>query len=182
MLHNEIFEEFTLIRQSPTLLFIKLFLLEILSIIVYLFVDYTGRVIYPPFNLSIFSEDRHLIEIILFSLMNLFEIIFMMYLTLQWISNYYIIRAESILHREGIFHLKEETFSLKNIETFTVDQWFVGRVLGYGHIKFYSPVLKQEYYLKNVSQPVRLKNVIEKMLTTDESLAKEEEKIIPKKG
>ena len=95
-------------------------------------------------------------------------------------NDYYIIRSGAILHRQGIFYLMEETYSLKNIETFTVEQNFFQKLFRYGNIKFYSPVLKKEYHLQNVSHPIELKEFIQGLVIKEGADEAITEKIIPK--
>ena len=65
-----------------------------------------------------------------------------------------------------------------------MNQSFIGKLFNFGTIKFFSPVLKQEYFLTNVSNPINLKNAIEDLVDSEKSerSKKIREEIIPIRG
>ena len=171
------------IRQSFVLLVIRLIFIEIVFTLIYLifrvpqlfFIDFISPELFV--DLSIYS-------VIYYGFISLFQIIVVVFVTLRWVHNYYFIRQNDILHRQGVINLKEETFSLKNIEAFTIVQDALGKFFNFGTIKFYSPVLKRKYFLYNVPDPLNLKQTIEKLLTLKGNLKRKDinEFIIPIKG
>lgn len=168
------------IRQSPFLLIAKLIVLEILFVSLYL----AFRL--PKFFLpEVISQDIFvtwsMASILFFVIISLAQILATVLITISWTNEYYIIRPGDILHRQGLFSLKEETFSLVNVEAFTVDQSFIGKIFNFGSIKLYSPVLKQDYYLNNVSNPIKLKKTIEQTVDSAQVFAskRSNEMIIP---
>lgn len=153
------------VRQTPVILIIKLLTLELMLVFAYLLIRL------PKFFINDISSslfvDLSYISLLIFVVFTLAEIIAVVLITLQWTNEYYLIRDGDILHLRGVFSYKEETFSLKNVQSFTVDQSFIGRILNYGSIKFYSPVLKQEYFLTNITDPVNLKEAIEDIVNNE---------------
>lgn len=178
---QEAIDEFTLIRQSPVLLFFRLLLIDLLFISFYVASRFPIERFYY-FIGSIFQETIQTIwvGIVLFSVISFLQIFFTAWITLRWMNEYYIVRPGAVIHRRGVFRLIEETYSLKNVEAFTVKQSFIQRLCKYGHIQFYSPVLKQEYYLKNISNPVKIKEFIQELVQKDNPAQAIKEKIIPR--
>lgn len=148
------------IRQTPLVLVAKIIGLELLLGFVYLVFRVPKLFFLDLIPLQTISE-LSIVGVVLFIIMSTMQLVLAVALALSWTNEYYVIRPTDILHRQGILSLKEETFSLKNVEAFTVYQDWLGKLFNYGSIQFYSPVLKQEYFLNNVSNPVSLKESIE---------------------
>ena len=168
------------IRQTPYVLLSRLFISELLFVVFYLvfrlpkFVFFEFVTLEAFYNLSVLS-------LIVFGVVSLLQLVITMLVTLSWTNEYYVIRSADILHRRGLFNLKEETYSLKNVASFTVEQNFIGRIFNFGSIKFYSPVLKQEYFLNNITNPIKLKETIEETVDSIQNGSSEKKKefIIP---
>jgi len=152
------------IRQSPFVLISKLLFIEIIIFSIYnlmrlpkilFFDDLSANVIW---QLSIGSYWG-------FFILSLIQILGIVMVSLQWSNEYYILKNNELLHRRGTFNLKEETFSLKNVQALTVNQTFLGKLFNYGSISFFSPVLKQEHHISNISNPVDFKNAIDGNMT-----------------
>ncbi len=88
---------------------------------------------------------------------------------LGWANEYYLIRTSSIVHHIGVFKVLEEEYSLRNIEALTMEQGFWQRVFNYGTIHFFSPVLKQEYYLNNINRPKEVRDLIDGIVHSNKS-------------
>lgn len=178
MVSQTSFDEFTLIRQSPIVLLFRFLFVDLFLVSCYLLARFPLQEVY---NLAGGTPIQNIwFEMGLFAIVSLLEILLILSIMLIWINNYYVIRSGSILHRRGVFHLFEETYSLKNIEIFTVEQTVFQKIFRYGNIKFYSPVFKKEYFLLNVSQPLKLKEFIQELVIKEEPSEKITEKIIPK--
>ncbi len=177
MVSRTTLDQFTLIRQSPVVLLLRLLIMDLFIIGGYFLVRFPLQGIYTEtINIPI---DNPFLEVGLFAILSIFEFILILTIMLVWMSDYYVIQSGTILHRQGVFKLLEETYSLKNIETFTVQQNFFQKIFRYGSIKFFSPVLKTEYNLHNVSQPVELKEYIQGLVIKEPD-QETDEKIIPK--
>lgn len=98
------------------------------------------------------------------------------FVILQWAREQYEITRESVVHVTGILSNNEEVYSLNTVEVANVTQDFTGRMLNYGTVSFYSPVLKKQYYLYDIPNPEKIKNsIIELIAIKHES----KDKIIP---
>ena len=169
---------FYFIRQSPIVLVTRLFFLEFIFLAIYLLVRVPKVLISPALPDELFAALNS-VSVIIFLALSVLQVIFAVFITLSWTNEYYIIRSGDILHRKGTFTLNEETFSLRNVEAFTVDETFWGKIFGYGTIKFFSPVLKTDYYLMNVPNPLELKKTIERIVAETRDGGASGEMIIP---
>ncbi len=170
----------SLIRQTHLVLVGKLLVLEVILAVLYISFRLSKFLISPYLSPELFM-DLSIASLVVFFVLTLLEMMLVVSVILIWSNDYYLIGQSAVIHRRGIFHLKEETYSLENIEAITVEQGFIGKVLDFGTIQFYSPVLRQQYYLHNIPHPLKLKEQIEAVIAT----TREEgggEKIIPIRG
>jgi uncharacterized membrane protein YdbT with pleckstrin-like domain len=151
-------------RQSHVILAIKLLLLEVVLFLLYLVI----RVPKTLLVISIASQDTlaiaNWIGIIWFLIITLFELSIAVVVILQWASEEYEIEEGLLYHRRGVFQRSEEGFSLRELGSATLNQTLMGRILGYGTIRFYSPIVKQEFYLHNIHNPQEKLSLIENAL------------------
>ncbi len=139
-----------IVHQSYIFLIIKLIAIEILTLFLYLFIRLPKTIIILP-NSSV-SENISLsyITIIYFVILSLIQIIFTLKITLKQANNTYEIRDDSIIHRQGIFKIKEDIYTLRNLSSVTIEQSIWEKLFNYGTIILYSPIHKASYYLINV--------------------------------
>lgn len=146
---------FMIIRHSHIVLVSKLFAIQILLVFLYL-------VVRLP-KIALFSRLDNSQNIVLnyislgyFMVLSLIELILVLKVTLDWANNIYEIRDDSIIHRQGIFTLKEDVYTLRNLGSATLHQSFMGKLLNYGTITISSPILKHEFHLLNVHNPGKI--------------------------
>lgn len=93
---------------------------------------------------------------------------------LQWIRMVYIIRPNEIIEQKGIWHIRENIYSTDKIEAVSVDQSIWGRIFNYGTIRIVNPVLNEDLFLEDISDPFTYADVIR------QSKSKETIRFIPK--
>lgn len=167
------------IRRSTLLLITRILLSEVFINSIYFF----PRLLKVYLNNMISSDSLFVLNqasIVLYLVVLFVQIVFITYIVLEWSNNTYLIRDNEIIHRRGVFNLKEDTYSLRNVEALTLEQGFIGKIFNFGTIHFYSPVLKQEYYIENVSAPSSIKSFIEENIKNSKN-SKKSQMIIPKK-
>lgn len=96
---------------------------------------------------------------------------------LRWSHDYYTFQEDTIIHTRGVFTQHNEIYSLKTIEAASVQQTLLGKLLNYGTVRVYSPVLKKEYFLQEIPDPHNMKDVIVGLLNTK---AADDKQIIPR--
>jgi len=145
-----------IVHQSNLFLIIKLIGIEILILFLYLFIRLPKTIFVLP-NLAI-NENISLnyITIAYFIILSLIKIIFIVKITLEWANNTYEIREDSIIHRKGIFNIKEDIYTLRSLSSVTIEQSIWGKLFNYGTIVLYSPIHKTNYYLINVHNPKKI--------------------------
>lgn len=148
-------------RQSHFLLIARLVFAELIIMVINLLLTYTHF-----FSVNFFAQTDAvqtitLANFFLFACISLFELGLLVYVTLTWANNEYEIRAGSIRHKHGILHIREELYSLRNLGSITITQTLLGRLLNYGSIHAYSPILKQDIHLMNIHNPVDMAKHIE---------------------
>lgn len=170
--------EFYFIRKTPLVLLTRLFSIEFVFVTIY-FLLRASKIVLVDFIPIELATDLNLLSLVIFFAFTIIQIVLAVLVTLQWTNEYYIIRFSDILHRKGTFSLQEETFSLNNVEAFTVEESFWGKLFHFGTVRFYSPVLKKEYSLSEVPDPVELKKTIERMVKQNRTQNPRNETIIP---
>jgi len=143
-------------HQSHVFLIIKLIAIEILTLFLYLFIRLPKTIIILP-NLPIAENiSLNYITIIYFIALSLIQLIFIVNITLEWANNIYEVRDDSIIHRQGIFNIKEDIYTLRSLSSVTIEQSIWGKLFNYGTIVLYSPIHKTNYYMINVHNPKKI--------------------------
>lgn len=76
-------------------------------------------------------------------------------------------------------NIREEGYSLRGVEAGKVRQGLLGRLLNFGTVSVFSPVLKKEYFLYDIPNSEMMKR---RMLALLQSRMEKDEKIIPIPG
>lgn len=144
-----------IVRKSVVVLGVNLVTLEFLFLIIFFL-----RFPFYFFNLSnqglsILFTINTLALIIYF----VTKVFFVIFATLRFINNYYEIGPEEIISKSGIFSHKERTFYLKNVDSVTINQSFWGKMLNYGTVRLFNPVLNQYFWLKTSQTQVKDTNL-----------------------
>ena len=79
------------------------------------------------------------------------EIIYGVVLLLHWTHETYEIHFDEIIHRRGLFTVRERRFALKNIENIFYRQTLWGRMLRYGSIELQGRFLKTPLVFQGIS-------------------------------
>lgn len=97
-----------------------------------------------------------------FAIFILLQLIFTIFILLEWSYESYIIRSDRIDHRSGIFSRKTDSYSLRDIRSASITEGVMGKLFNYGSIILHSPTLDQNIVLYNVMSPAFVLKVIEK--------------------
>ena len=155
-------------RQSISILILKLITIDIIA-----------ASVIGLFYLSLLSgfliEFRiglTLANIILYASFVVFEITLTVYVVLDWLSEYYEITPEYIVHRYGILKQKEKKHKVTLIDNLTLEQGFAGKMLKFGTISAYNYRHNRILTFYNIHNPHRYMAVLEQ-LTPDADTAKD---------
>jgi len=150
-----------IIRQSHIVLIARLIAIELLLAFIYLVVRIPKTIFLSPYFDASQNSLSNFFSLGYFMVLSFVELFLVLQVTLSWANEIYEIREDSILHRNGIFTLKEDVFTLRNLGSSTIQQGFFGKLLNYGTITLSSPVLKREYYLLNIHDPKKVVQSLE---------------------
>ncbi len=168
------------IHKSIATLVSKVVALQVLAILTYTVIRLSKYWIFRQFFTD---EDYHDLNfwlgISVFVTVIVIQTTLLISLILEWFCERYEIRRDVIIHTKGVFKKVEDIYSLKTVEAGNVVQSLVGRLLGYGTVRIYSPVLKREYFLNDIPNPVHVKDTVLSLLKTDHY---DNKKIIPREA
>ena len=86
-----------------------------------------------------------------------------LYITLDWITYYFILDSKSVISHGGIISSKEESYDMAGIESVEVIQGLLGRLFNFGTLVLFNPILEKELTLRNIPDPCAEAQFIEKM-------------------
>lgn len=150
-------------RQSHVVLVFDLIIAEVILISLYLILRIPKSFLLTSV-LNLNQELTNILNtagILYFIFLSVIELIIILVIALKWAGHEYEINQGMIIHRQGIVKITEETYSLRSLGTTTISQGILGRILNFGTIKLYSPLLKQEYFLRNVHDPRHILEALE---------------------
>lgn len=162
------------IRQSISIILLKLVLLELLSASGFLFVY--------------FSFDN---ELVMRSIMGLFESFFgfaflflvfakiyiTIYIILDWVNMYYEVNGEYIYIRKGVIWTTEQKFAIENFGDVTLEQNLMGRIFNFGNIRIFDKELKRDFLLYLIHNP----NKYYEILSSINPVGDKEKKVLRQK-
>ena len=169
-----------IIRKSIVVVVLKLVMLQAVFMLAYFFMRIAKNTMLGGlYYASNMSDTQFWLGLLLFLVLATTQMIITAYILLQWNREQYEIRDDSIIHTRGVVHNKEEVYSLNGVEAGKVRQGLMGRLLNYGTVSVFSPVLKKEYFLYDIPNPDLMKQT---MLALLQNKSTKDEKIIPIPG
>lgn len=111
-------------------------------------------------------------NIILYVTFIIFEISLTVYVVLDWLTEYYEVTPEYIIHRHGILNPKEKKHKVSLIDNITLEQGFLGKMLRFGTISAYNYRHSRILTFYNIHNPHRYMAVLEE-LTPEADTAKD---------
>ena len=147
------------IRKSFPLLTVRIILVELLLEGIYLLwrigVDF----------LPLASETRvflHQFTTVIFIFVTILQVFLLLVLFLRWSTDYYELQDDEVIKMSGVFSKNGKAFAYQNIQSITVRQSLLGRLLRYGTVYLYIPVLGQDIAFNEVPNPYAFIALIKK--------------------
>lgn len=78
----------------------------------------------------------------------------------RWRNRYYVIRPRQFIVHDGLIQRKEKIFELDQVESISVTQSIVGRMLDYGTLSIFSPVFPQKIRIEDIPDPVKYQKIL----------------------
>jgi membrane protein YdbS with pleckstrin-like domain len=72
---------------------------------------------------------------------------------MQWLSEYYEIHPQEIVHRRGVFMQHREVFNVRDVKSMTIKQNLLGRMFRFGTVILFNPALDQKIAIHDVTNP-----------------------------
>lgn len=154
------------IRRSVTLFVIRIILLELIFEVIYL--AWRTIIHYLPIPLEAVVTLNGISLIIFLILVTLIQNILLIFIALNWVNDYYEIRQDEVAHIKGIFSRTSEAYPFHDIQSITIHQGFIGRLLNYGDINLYIPTLGHNLHFREVSSPQRFVELVKNINPTTE--------------
>lgn len=113
--------------------------------------------------------DNSIHPIVLFFVTIAIEAVAMIVIFLQWAYTTFEIKAHELIFRKGIIRRRRTIHSLKNIQSVEVEQGFPGLLFQYGNIRLYNPLLKEEIYMRSITDPEKYAHALRNALDLDQN-------------
>ncbi len=149
------------IRQSISIILLKLVLLELLAASGFLFVyfsfgnDLVMRSLFDLFE-SFFGW--------IFMFLVFVKIYITIYIILDWLNMYYEVNGEYIYLRKGVVWTTEQKFAMANFGDITLEQNMMGRIFNYGNIRIFDTELKRDFLLYTIHNPNKYYEILESII------------------
>jgi len=173
------FDNELIIRRSISVLVLEIFTIQLVVIIAYLVLRISKFWLLGELMAETdVAEINFWLGIVVFIVLIFAQASIIIAVVLKWWFERYEITIESIIHKRGVFRSREDIYSLKNIEAGKVSQNVFGKIFNFGTVAVFSPVLKSEYFIRDISNPYLIKNFIVELI--DDKIEEKDRKIIPR--
>ena len=145
-----------------TIVVIKLIALQVFFIFCYFAVGLISNSM-SQFNNGEFA-NLAAYDGIIFLILALFQILFSLYIPLEWSMEKYTIFPDKIEHQSGILFRETDSWQISNVETAFIGEGIIARIFNYGTITFHSPTLEEHIVLSDVPSPSAVVSAVNKNL------------------
>lgn len=158
---NKIYVTHLTVRQSITILVIKLILVDLVTAVIFLFFHSMLFNTNIPENLGI-SQNYY--NTVIFLILVFGKILLTLFLTLEWINEYYEIIPDAVIHKRGIIFRKIKKQDLVLIRLIKIEHGLLGRILNYGTISLYDIRLHKEIKLYLIHNPLKYITIFKEII------------------
>ncbi len=99
-----------------------------------------------------------------FIIVSLIQIFLLILIVVRWINEYYELQKDEIIVWKGVITKKGQSYPYTNIQSITVNQSLLGRVVGFGTVILYIPALGQDLVFHEVPSPYSFTELIKSRL------------------
>lgn len=149
-----------IIRQSISFLLLKLVTLELIAAVLFTLLH---PVLFSQALANEFLYIKNLADWIFLSAV-IVKLYLTVYVVLAWINNFYEITPLLVRHRSGIVWVHKEQLSLDDIQSITVDQGILGKILNFGTLSLYDWKWRKDEFLYSIHSPTKYVKIIEELL------------------
>lgn len=149
------------VRQSITILVLKIVTIDIVAAAIFLF-SYSvifNTVVSATLDLEPNSYNRVVFLVLVF-----LKISLTLYLVLRWLNEFYEIKPNEIIHKSGIIFRKVKRHDLALIRQAQIKRGLIARLLNYGTIDLYDIRLQKEIELYLIHNPIKYLHILETII------------------
>lgn len=77
----------------------------------------------------------------------------LLYIVLDWVFEYFIIKNDAIVLRRGIIFSHEDVYQMEDVKTINVYQGFWGKLFNTGTVSFFDASVGKPEYLSGIDSP-----------------------------
>lgn len=147
-----------IVRRSVALFVIRVILLELIFEAIYL--SWRTIIHYLPIPLETVVTLNGASIIVFLVLVTLIQNILLIIVALKWVNDYYEVGHDEVAHVKGIVSRTKQSYPFHDIQSITVHQGFLGRLLKYGEVNLYIPTLGHDLHFREVSNPERFVELV----------------------
>lgn len=136
------------IRQSLSLLVIKLIIIEVIVTTLFL-VTCNTFTCYSSGLLAVYAIICSCAQLILTVMV-----------VSKWMHEYYEISSTGVTHRNGFLRHDKDESKFAHLTAISIEQSFLGQLLNFGTIHLFNKETKEEFYLYQIHNPVKYYQLI----------------------
>lgn len=149
-----------LIRSSPFFLFLRILTVHLIVAILIAMVIFTPRLFLTTVaDIEILYNFK---IVTMLTVLMIGEIITLVVIA-RWVTEFYIIKTESLTYRVGIFFKQKRVLLIRQIVEVVMIQNFFARVFNYGTIKVITAQALEGVYIKRVEYPNKYFKVLREL-------------------
>ena len=151
------------IKKTMAIVIIKLIALQIFFVCCYFAVSLVSSPVNQFNNTAFINLTAY--NGMIFIIIAILQILFSLYIMLEWVMEKYVIFPDKIAHQRGILFRETDSWQISNIETAFVGEGIIARLFDFGTVTFHSVTLEEHIILSDVPSPALIVTAVEKNLT-----------------
>lgn len=152
---------FRIIRKSVRLLIVRIVSGELLLEMAYLSIRFFINTFPLDEALAI---DLNLILTVLVAIFFLLQIMYVIAILMEWSNTYYELQDDEMIVWRGVFSKTARSYPYTGMQSITVQQSLWGRIMGFGTVTMYIPVLGHEISLTDISHPMDVAELLKSFM------------------
>lgn len=159
---KKIFVSHVTIRQSISFLILRLIVLEIISGALVIF--FYSTLVPTGIIENVFGESYEFYNTLLFIIFIVGKTLFMTYIVIVWLNEYYEITPKEVIHKSGLIFRKEERHALSHVDAIDMEQGFLGRIFNYGNLILHHWYIEKKTTLYLIHNPLKYLHILQDLL------------------
>lgn len=150
------------IRQSISFLIFRLIALEIISAALIIF--FYSTLIPTGIVENFFGKSYGVFNTLLFIIFVVGKTLFMTFIVIVWLNEYYEITPKEVIHKSGLIFRKEDRHALSHVDSIDIEQGFLGRIFNYGNVILHHWYIEKTTVLYLIHNPLKYLHILQDLL------------------